>query len=110
MNCLSQPWLLRRIIRSRQARAPIAGGGRLSSPVGRALILTFLCLSRGMVAVPQSSHTPQLQQRPRSDAESSAKQPALLPGHTDLPKGAWGEYAFGDPGEVIELNLEESGE
>jgi hypothetical protein len=63
-----------------------------------------------MVALPQSSHAPQLQQRPRSDAESSANQPALLPGYTDLPKGAWGEYAFGDSGEVIELNLEESGE
>jgi hypothetical protein len=62
-----------------------------------------------MLAFPQSSHVPQLQQRPRADTESSADQPLLVPGHTDLPEGAWGEYAFGASGEVIEMNIEGSG-
>jgi hypothetical protein len=97
MNFLSQPWLLPRIIRSRQARALTAG------------IVAVLCLGGSMLAFPQSSHVPQLQQRPRADSESSADQPLLVPGHTDLPEGAWGEYAFGTSGEVIEMNIEGGG-
>lgn len=61
------------------------------------------------MALPQSSHAPRLQQRPKGDAESGADHPALLPGHTNLPASAWGEYAFGISGEVIEMNLEGSG-
>jgi hypothetical protein len=109
MNCLSQPWRVPRIIRSQSVRAPIAGGRRLNFSLRCAGILAVLCVGSSMVAFPQSSHPPQLQQRTRVDAEGSANQPLLLPGHTDLPEGAWGEYAFGASGEVIEMNLEGSG-
>jgi hypothetical protein len=109
MNRPSQPWRVPRVCGFRPAALPGAGDRRPYFSLLGAGILFVLGVGSSMMAFPQSSRAPQLQQRPKLDPEGSANQPLLLPGHTDLPEGAWGEYAFGASGEVIEMNLEGRG-
>ncbi|MGI8770173.1 MAG: hypothetical protein ACR2JE_01920 [Acidobacteriaceae bacterium] len=64
----------------------------------------------GLPGLPQRSGDPELQRRAKTEAdtERDVDAPLLLPGRSDLPGAASGEYALGTSGEVIELDLDGS--
>ncbi len=62
-----------------------------------------------MYAWAQAGETePALQQRAaETDDALGPEWAGLQRGHTSLPAGAWGEYALGAPGEVVELDMQD---
>ncbi len=73
-------------------------------------MLGMVCLAAVPVrlAAQAASALPQLKQRASENEDAPPPEWARLrPGRTGLPVSAWGEYAFGAPGEVLELDLQD---